>query len=1223
MKRPRVCVMVRFVLLLALAPLVPALAGPPLLPDSPGAPRLAQGRIGEEEQIKRRREWFWSTRRDGLDSSEQAAAIRRAEIRSLATRLTEQRRRRFAGAEAQQNFWVSMGPTASHFGGWAFGDVSGRITGIAKDSTGAVYIASAAGGVWKTTNDGLSWTNIFEHAGTQPTGAVAVDPNNDAVIWVGAGDFVTGCEGYFGVGMLRSADGGANWELRNGSGGSSLDDMSTFSSIIVDPRDSNHLVVGGTIRGCTSGQQLNGGLYTTSDGGLTWARRIADTAIHEIAQDPTNRDIYWAASNQGIWRSTNNAVTWSKQTASGLPSANTGRTELAVAPSDGNYVYALFENGDFWRTTNGGGSWSKMSSGACDGQCWYNMTLGVHRTNPNVVYRGTILLFKTTNGGTTWNTLVNGWGGSQQVHQDMQAMLVDPAEPNKFYIGSDGGMWKSSDGGSSFVNMNATLNLFLFYAIDHQESDPGVICGGAQDNSSLVRTTSNVWDLQAVTGDGFVCRIDPENPNYAYITSYPGSYPSVSRSTTGVLGSFSGITGAGSGIGSGERCNWVTPYTLDANTPGTLLLGTHRLYRSTDHGSHWSPVGPSDITRGGTTQVVEFNRTDSRVAYAGSNDGLVFRSADNGLTWADISGALPQASVNDVAGDPGDPERALAVLGGFNRPHLWEWTVARGTWVALGDGLPNVPANTVLMKTSSEIFVGTDIGIFRSLDGGATFEPFMDGLPEGLVVTDLHFGRTHNVVSAGTYGRGAYQVSVEPPGPMVMFDSLVLPLSPVDGDGDANVEPGETWEATPVLRNAGGVTALGVQARLANADPRVTILDPALRGYGDLAPGASGPAEAGGYTFVVPPSFPCGTSIVFDVVDITSTNEPGTYRDRPGAFSVEVVDNYQPNIPTVVLDEDFDPNPASGWAHEAIAVSQYPCLGATRKDEWKFATKDAAHGSSFHCGRGPGSTYLQYDNAWLYYAGKDSGDGPGIDLPAGAVSATLTLTHWYKTQAGADGGFLAVDASDDGQDVYVPISPVGGYPGSLATGNCNAQEGRAAFTGNSGGWVTSTFNLSQFIGKKIYLAFIFATDRTTWADEGWYVDRVQLVHEARGEALCQPTPWAATVPATATFARGSGTAIEASWSPSCNEGAAPGQAYSVQAGDLDALGQSGAYNHAPVAGLCNRTSPSSFAAGPGNEYYLVVPNLGGREGGAGVSSDGTPRPQVSAECGPRRIDSCP
>ena len=163
-------------------------------------------------------------------------------------------------------------------------------------------------------------------------GTVAVDPNDPNVIWVGTGENNRGCESYFGIGLLRSPDGGATWELRNGTDFATLDDMASFANVIIDPRDSNHIITGGRIRGCADGSGPPGGIYTTNDGGQAWIARLANTEVYEIAQDPAVLDIYWAATSRGIYKSTDNGVTWDLQTASGLPNGSVGRTELAIAP---------------------------------------------------------------------------------------------------------------------------------------------------------------------------------------------------------------------------------------------------------------------------------------------------------------------------------------------------------------------------------------------------------------------------------------------------------------------------------------------------------------------------------------------------------------------------------------------------------------------------------------------------------------------------------------------------------------------------------------------------------------------------------------------------------------------------------------------------------------------------------------------------------------------------
>ncbi|MDQ7087625.1 MAG: hypothetical protein Q9Q13_07135 [Acidobacteriota bacterium] len=733
--------------LLAVLPAGPA-AAQSAAPAHEKGPRIVDLRLGEEEQILRREEWFFGPRRAGTASSEEMARYRRLAVEETRKAIARYRAEQARGAAAAQNFWTSMGPSPSRFGGWAFGDVAGRVPALAADwAAGTLYAGAASGGLWKTTNDGLSWQQLLDSAGTHTVGAVALDPNDPSVLWVGTGENTAGCESYFGIGMLYSADGGLTWETRNGSGGQTLEDISSFASIVVDPRDSSHIVTGGRHRGCVNGSSLYSGIYTSDDAGLHWSRRLGGVSVYEIQQDPQVRDTWWAATNQGLYKSTDDAVTWVQQTASGLPSSDTGRTELAVAPSDGNTVYALFAAGsggsaEFWRTTDGGASWTLQSDGseACDGQCWYNMTLAVAPDDPNTVIRGTVHVFRSLDGGASWTDLSNAWGSSQKVHQDTHFLLMDPDSPGTFWVGCDGGVWKTTDNGDTFLNRNGNMNMTQFYAVGVHPDDGGVICGGAQDNSSLARTADNVWDLQAVTGDGFVCHVDPVDPDYNFIASYPsGGYPNVSRSETGILGSFHGITRASNGFVGGDRINWVTPYVLDPVTPNILYLRTHRVYKTTDHGDNWTPVS-GDLTTGtGNIVALDVNRYFPEVVFASTTDGQVWRSVDAGGRWEDLSAGLPSRSIQDVAGDPLDPDRALAVVSGFHTAHLWEWKSGRG-WVALGDGLPNVPANTVLMLTDSQVYVGTDTGVFKSVDAGATFQPWMNGMPEGLVIDDLKRG---------------------------------------------------------------------------------------------------------------------------------------------------------------------------------------------------------------------------------------------------------------------------------------------------------------------------------------------------------------------------------------------------------------------------------------------------------------------------------------------------
>lgn len=748
----------------ALAMLIAALGYVPYAFAQNGAASAWRGFLKEGEEgelIRRRQEWFYGQRRVGADG-------RMAELRGIAAEaalVAEASNEAPVAAPA----WVPRGPFGAKFSGWRFKYVSGRIAALEKDfANNVIYAGSASGGLWKSSDDGVSWAPIFDRAGTMTIGAIGLDARSPGTIWAGTGENSAWCEEYFGIGLLRSLDGGSTWQKRNGSGQASLANLSTFCSILVDPRSSDRVVVGGSTRYCKSGSSSAGGVFTTENGGATWTERLTG-AVTRIARNASKPDVMWAGvGDAGVYRSSDGGRTWTLQ--AGLPSGNVGRVEVAVAPSDGSYVYALFEwtslGPQLWRTTNGGSSWKAMASArnACDGQCWYNMVLKVDVASPDTLYRGTIQLFKSTDGGAHWTNLIKSWGPWQLVHQDIHALVMDPSTPQSFYVGSDGGVWKTVNGGLTFTHMNSNMCFTQFYDVGIDQDNNDVILGGAQDNASLARTTSDTWNLMEATGDGFISIISQNDPTRVFTASYPwgtnaGTLPGVLRSTAGIGGPFSWITGDASGIAPGDRVDWVTPYDLDATRPGRMFLGTHRVYRSDDYGSSWTQVGPLDMTlseRADVSSVVVAPGNGSFV-YAGTSDGRIWRSTDGGTNWTDISAGLPARSVTDVAPDPSNPGRALCTVSGFNANHVYEYT-GSGSWIARDTGLPNIPANTINFVNAKTVYVGTDVGVYRSMNRGVSWQPFNSGMPAGLVITDLEYNRKTKTLTAGTYGRGAWQL---------------------------------------------------------------------------------------------------------------------------------------------------------------------------------------------------------------------------------------------------------------------------------------------------------------------------------------------------------------------------------------------------------------------------------------------------------------------------------
>jgi PKD repeat protein len=343
-------------------------------------------------------------------------------------------------------------------------------------------------------------------------------------------------------------------------------------------------------------------------------------------------------------------------------------------------------------------------------------------------------------------------------------------------VGGDGGLWRTDNSGFDFVNCNSNLNLTQFYDVAIDPDDPMKVWGGAQDNSSSRRNGNQLWNVTAVTGDGFMNVIDPKDRTRVFQTSYPsGGTPSVYRSLSGgAVNTFNRLLTTG--IGSGENFPWVTPLAI---LPGTIFVGSQYVYRADTGNPHasfsWTKISP-DVGAGSALVVIHPYPTPSRTspraytrpgAYTGSSSGQIWRTKDvlaAAPSWTNVTSNYPGGYVSDIAVDPLDAERVYVTRGGFNQSRLWRSTNGGASWDGTATGLPNVPANAVAVDPldGRRVFVGNDVGVFESIDYGATFQPFSLGLPLGVVVTDLEIDDSPYTLVAGTYGRGAWRVDLLP-----------------------------------------------------------------------------------------------------------------------------------------------------------------------------------------------------------------------------------------------------------------------------------------------------------------------------------------------------------------------------------------------------------------------------------------------------------------------------
>lgn len=736
--------------------------------DSGAERRPGDRRFGEEEQITAREEWFVEQR--GLDLVYRPEMLRAAAIAELRQAMEEQASLAVPGA------WQPLGPSPMNMLSWAMGRVAGRVSALAVSTATeqTLYLGTASGGLWKTLDGGASWTSIFDSIGTQTIGSLALDPNNSNTLWVGTGEQRQSCLSYFGMGLFRSIDAGATFTARNGSGSSTLD-LSWVTAVAVQPGSSSVVLAGGPGQ-CVGGTSVGGGLYRSTDGGGTWTK-VLNGQTNDIVFDPVSPATVYAAvgtgtsdSNAGVFRSTNGGATWTLL-GSGIPSGSAaGRIRLAMAPTNRLVLYALVNRSGtttgLYRTLDGGSTWSLRNGNACEGQCTYNLTLAVSPTSSSTLVVGSIRIFRSTNSGTTLTALTSTWGSSQRVHQDTHVVRFSATNGSRFWIGSDGGLWRTDNSGSTYANLNANLNITQLYDVAVHPSDGSRLLGGAQDNSSEGRATSAVWDVVTVTGDGFVNAFDQANPSYAFIESYPTSTgPNIYRSTSGGgVGTFSTLPKTGIGSGASSFPFKTELALVPGGSTSYLVTGSTHLYRANARAGtvSWAAVSTN---LAGTGVLSALGTTGGGTLYAGFQNGRIFRTGDvlaGSVAWSEVTGSYPGGWVSDLAVDPTNVNRVFATRSAFGGSKLYRSTTGGTTWAAVGSGLPDVPANSVAIDplNLSRVFVATDVGVYVSEDGGDIFVPQMAGLPLGAVATDLEIDGSPHLLTLATYGRGAWQLAL-------------------------------------------------------------------------------------------------------------------------------------------------------------------------------------------------------------------------------------------------------------------------------------------------------------------------------------------------------------------------------------------------------------------------------------------------------------------------------
>jgi uncharacterized protein (TIGR03437 family) len=680
--------------------------------------------------------------------------------------------------------WTLIGPQPTDGGSTTV--TAGRVNAIAIDprDNNTVYIGAAAGGVWKTTDGGANWQPLTDNQPSLSSGAIVLDPAHPDTVYVGTGEENFSYDSYYGVGILKSPDGGNTW---TNIVGPFL--HAKIGALAIQPNNSQVLLCSSSI-----------GIYRSTDAAATWTRVMTGTGTG-VLFDPTNGNIAYSSlgnifgsSLNGVYRSTDSGQTWQRLTGSGansLPTNNVGRVEIAIAPSTPTTLYVGLHNDSndsllgIYKTTDSGSTWNNLNApNVCAGlaQCWYDMSIRVHPKNPDVVVAaGSLRMIRTFDGGATWTSTGLPYLGPNQVriHTDWH-YLAFTSDATKLYVANDGGVYSTSDIAASqilWTELNDTLAITQFYpGLAIHPTNATIALAGTQDNRTQRFSGNTSWN--AVTcGDGGYNAIDPALPSFAIATCTSSNNPVVQQTVNS--GSTWISAQYGIDMSSTERVDFIPPTTMDPSNGQTLYYGASHIWQSRDGGGKWLPVSP-DVTGGsGTVQTIAVSPSDPNTVYAGSSDGIRItlsptRSriqvtnnalAGTGATWTDRSSGLPSRVVTQIAIDPIDPATAYASFSGFSMAtpsgHVFKTTNSGQSWADVSGNLPDIPVNTLAVDPDipNTIYVGTDAGVMVTTDGGATWSSLGNGLPR-VVVHSLVLHRSSRTLRAATHGRSVWDILV-------------------------------------------------------------------------------------------------------------------------------------------------------------------------------------------------------------------------------------------------------------------------------------------------------------------------------------------------------------------------------------------------------------------------------------------------------------------------------
>ena len=757
-------------------PTSPLTSTPTSTPTGITEPVIAKG--PDHEPNARPSEWFWQQRaypHGDIKQSSYALMLEQAAAKEREAQLARTGGDKSLILSAQ---WEQRGPS----------NIGARVTDLAihPGDPNIVYAAMASGGIFKTVDGGSNWTPIFDDQPVLTIGAVTLDPQNPETIYVGTGEANAISYSFFGLGVFKSSDGGVSWQHLGLEATRYIARIvvDPTDSDRIYLAATGKLFGTGPNRGIY--RSLDGGLSWEQSLALTDSTAATDLVINpenpqilyaamwERVRGRTYRRSGGPSSS--IWRSIDGGDSW-QQLGNGLPTGeNVGRMGITLCASQPNRLYVIHadasagfegvyrsdDGGDTWSGTNDGNMGSIFSSFG-----WYFGNVRVDPSNPDNVFALGVPFYRTTNGGSSWNEV------GSNMHVDHHALAFAPSQPARVYNGNDGGLYRSNNSGASWNKLfDQPTNQFYAIEIDYQQ--PERLYGGTQDNGTNRTLTGSVDDWERIFGgDGFYTIIDPTDNDIIFVEYQWGN---LFKSTNG--GDW--FDWSMSGIDESDRSNWMTPYVMDPSNPQKMFFGTYRLYASTDQGDSWSTAS-DDLTGGnqganfGTITTIAVAPSNPATVFVGTDDGRVWVSSLFGGGWNLVNSGLPDRWVTRVEVDPVDATVAYVTFSGlrWDEPisHVYRTANRGASWQDISSDLPEAPVNVIRVDPdhSEILYVGCDVGVYVSTNTGASWQVMGEGLPRAPVL-DLKFHQPTRTLVAGTHGRSMF--AVEAPEPTAVGEDL-------------------------------------------------------------------------------------------------------------------------------------------------------------------------------------------------------------------------------------------------------------------------------------------------------------------------------------------------------------------------------------------------------------------------------------------------------------------